>query len=105
MGRVILVLQDKHQELHKAATPEANMVVVGCLQGAPMADRHLAVPMVHHRVEGLTVTLPLGLLTGCMEEALLLGDLMDNPLLIHMAPLSLDPMGQEGLEQLTSPLV
>lgn len=75
------------------ATPEASTVV-----GAPMVDRHLAVPMGHPRVEELMATLPQGLLAGCMEEALPLADLMGNPLLIRMAPLSLDPMGQEGLE-------
>lgn len=81
------------------------MAVVGCLQELPMADQHLAGLMGHHPVEGLTDTLPLGLLVGCTAVALPLEGLMDNLLPIHMELLSLDPTGQGVLERQTSLLV
>lgn len=65
---------------------------------APMVDQLQVRHMGHLQVEQVMANLPLGLPVVCMEEAQRQEALMANHLLIHMAPHSLDPMGQEGLE-------
>lgn len=103
MGRVILVLQDNHQVLPTGAFQAANMEV-GQLLEPPMEAQHPVVHMGHHLVEDHMATHPLPPQGICMEEAQHQEGLMGNHLLIHMALLSPDPMGQEVLA-VVSPLV
>lgn len=94
--RVILVLQDNHQVLPTGAFQAANMEV-GQLLEPPMEAQHPVVHMGHHLVEDHMATHPLPPQGICMEEAQHQEGLMGNHLLIHMALLSPDPMGQEVL--------
>ncbi|KAF7245942.1 Peflin [Varanus komodoensis] len=89
-----LDLQDKLQVLHQGLILVANMEVEPLLE-VPMVGQPLGGPMGHQLVEALMALLPLVLRVGCMEAAQHQEDPTGSPQLIHMVPLSLDPMAQE----------
>uniref|UniRef100_A0ACB8FRK9 Peflin or Penta-EF hand domain-containing protein 1 n=1 Tax=Sphaerodactylus townsendi TaxID=933632 RepID=A0ACB8FRK9_9SAUR len=103
MDRATLDLQDNHQELPRGAILVANMEE-GHLLGLPTVEQHPVVLMGHHLVEDHMDIQLLPPQEACMEEVQHQEDLMGNHLLIHMAPLSLDTMGQEALGPVYCPL-